>query len=165
MRKKIIGIFIAVLFIATIIFPSTNGSNKEFLSSDKNGSLMKEWAYQTDIYLDSPTPVDSYQEEIVLDAESFEYSKANPDGSDIRFYDETGEKLSYWIEEWNPEGVSTIWVNVLKVGTKKIQLNYGNSQAKSESNGNETFVFFDDFSGNNLNMNKWEVYFEPKDLS
>ncbi|PNX46891.1 MAG: hypothetical protein BV456_11690, partial [Thermoplasmata archaeon M8B2D] len=48
---------------------------------------------------------------------------------------------------------------------KKIQLNYGNSQAKSESNGNETFVFFDDFSGNNLNMNKWEVYFEPKDLS
>jgi hypothetical protein len=164
-REKIIRVFISFLFIITIIFPSANGFNKEYLENDTNGSLMKEWGYQTDLYLEHPTPIDNYQKKIIIDAESFEYSNANPDGSDIRFYDETGEKLSYWIEEWNPEGVSTIWVKVLKIGTKKIQLYYGNSQAKSESNGNETFVFFDDFSGNNLNTNKWEIYFEPKDLS
>ncbi len=115
------------------------------------------WKYRRPITLNPATPVPNYQVKIVLTPDNFNYSKANPDGSDIRFSQADGTKLSYWIEEWNPSGDTTIWVNVTQEGTDTIYMYYGNPSAKSESNGTSTFVFFDDFEGSSLDTAKWVV--------
>ena len=115
------------------------------------------WKYRRPITLNPATPAPNYQVKIVLTPDNFNYSKANPDGSDIRFCQADRTKLSYWIEEWNPSGNSTIWVNVTQNRTDTIYIYYGNPSAESESNGTSTFVFFDDFEGSALDTAKWVV--------
>jgi len=90
-----------------------------------------------------------YQILVQLNSSNFDFSKANSDGSDIRFVDEDdATKLSYWIEEWDSVNESAkIWVKVpsIPTGEKTIYLYYNNSDAVSESDGDAVFEFFDDF--------------------
>lgn len=111
--------------------------------------------YKRLITLDPITPAADYQIQIQLTPANFDYSKANLDGSDLRFYSPSGSPLSYWIETWNTTGTSTVWVKVPTAGTSTIIMHYGDSMASSESNGEATFLFFDDFSGTSLNTTKW----------
>ncbi len=103
------------------------------------------WKYVRPIYLDPATPKENYQVKIELNTSNFDYSKVRPDGGDLRFYQEDGTKLNYWLENWNPHGTSIIWVKVATKGTKKIYMYYGNLTATTESSGTATFDFFDDF--------------------
>ncbi|KAF5433618.1 CASH domain-dontaining protein, partial [Candidatus Methanophagaceae archaeon] len=64
------------------------------------------------------------------------------DFSDIRFYNVSGTALGYWIEDNTADPIK-VWYNTTENGT--VQLYYGNSDASSESNGDATFEFFDDF--------------------
>ncbi|MDO8581465.1 MAG: DUF2341 domain-containing protein [bacterium] len=103
------------------------------------------WGYEQTIKFEGPTPLNEYQAQITLDA-TFDYTNAAPDGADLRFVDADGNVASYWIEQWNPEGASTIWVSVPLKGTRSLDLYYGNSEAEATSNVNDTFEFFDDFN-------------------
>ena len=99
-----------------------------------------------------------YQILIILTPETFNYSKANSDGSDIRFTLQKingEEELSYWIEGWNVSGISKIWVKVTEIPDTNatIYMYYGNEFAESKSDGAETFIFFDDFE-NSLPWNE-----------
>lgn len=95
----------------------------------------------------------NYQILIILNEKNFNYSKANRNGSDIRFtfYNSSNNNetlLPYWIEKWSINNESKIWVNVEKIpanGTSTIYMYYGNKNAISLSNGTATFEFFDDF--------------------
>jgi len=82
-----------------------------------------------------------YQVRIHLDRSNFPLEKCKPDGSDIRFRDDSGEILPYWIERWNAaEGV--IWCKIPFIpaeSSKFIWMIYGNPNAKSESNAEKTF--------------------------
>jgi len=92
------------------------------------------------------TDLTDYQIKIELSTSTFNYSKVNSDGSDIRFYQEDGVKLNYWIESWDNTGTSTIWVKVPSIpgnSTTTIYMYYGNPDATSESNADNTFIFFD----------------------
>lgn len=96
---------------------------------------------------------------VVLNPSNFNYSKTRSDGNDIRFYTTAGVKLSYWVEKWESNGTSIIWVKV-PTATASILMKYGKiSDTVSESNGNNTFVYFNDFStapsfvGNNAVLN------------
>ncbi len=98
---------------------------------------------------------------IQLNNNEFDYTKTKTNGADIRFFATPGKLsgagLSYWIEQWNDSGVSRLWVKVpvLKSNSqKKIYMVYGNSGAESVSNGNTTFLFFDDFEDGNYSK-KW----------
>ncbi|MFX0016634.1 MAG: DUF2341 domain-containing protein [Candidatus Hermodarchaeota archaeon] len=113
------------------------------------------WSYESNLTLDPVTPEPNYQVKVILNPYSFNYSKAKPDGSDLRFYDPLNTPLSYWIESWNPAGKSIIWVKVPNVGTSTIHMYYGNPTAMSESDGDATFIFFDDFEGSAVNTSKW----------
>ena len=148
MKREIIGIFVCILFFGASVALGVD------IKTDYN-TPYSEWSCKTSVTLESIIPVDDYQVKIELDPSFFDYSKSNLDGSDIRFVDSIGNKLSYWIEDWNPEGISIIWVKILYAGTSTIDIYYGNPEAESESNGDETFVFFDDFSGTELDENKW----------
>ena len=128
-----------------------------------------DWKYRRPITIPSDNALTDYQILVQLDSTNFNFSKANPDGSDIRFVDEDdATKLSYWIEEW--DGVNEtakIWLKVpsIPVGERTIYLYYNNSNAVSESNLSQVCPggvhdgycceFFDDFSDNDIS--DWTV--------
>lgn len=124
------------------------------------------WQYRREITIDNSSnsnALTNYQVEVDLTSSNFDFSKANSDGSDLRFTDDDGTTLiDFWIESWDNSGqTATLWVEVPSIpasSTKNIYMYYGNASATSASNGDNTFIFFDDFEGTSLNTNKWEVY-------
>lgn len=118
-----------------------------------------DWAYQKEIEVqeNSGEELVDFQVLVSLDSSNFEFTKANPDGSDLRFV--VGEEeLSYWIEDWDAEGANArIWVKVPIIptgGVAKVLMFYGNEAAGPTSDGDAAFEFFDDFESGNLD--KWE---------
>jgi len=115
------------------------------------------WAYRRAISLSPATPVADYQVLITLTTATMgnPYVHVNADGSDIRFTGSDETTLQdYWIESWNNMSISKIWVEVKTSVTSTIYMYYGNSGVISASNGNDTFDFFDDFSGT---LSKWTI--------
>lgn len=119
------------------------------------------WAYNKEIEVqeNSGEELVDYQVLVSLDSSNFDFSKAKPDGSDLRFVSE-GEELGYWIEDWDAEsGNARIWVKVPIVpaeGVAKVLMYYGNEATAAASDGNATFEFFDDFESGNFD--KWDGY-------
>ncbi len=105
------------------------------------------WDYHHTIDLDSPTVTADYpiKLELTEGVNGFNHANAQPNGEDLRFYDAAGNELSYWIEDWNSGGASTIWVEVATPGTTNIEMYYGNANVASASDPNATFLFYDDF--------------------
>jgi len=109
------------------------------------------WQYCANINIDNTgnsNALSDYQQKIVLSSSNFDFSKANSDGSDIRFLDsDDSTPLSYWIESWDSSGqTATIWVKVPSIPASSnytIYMYFGNASATSESNGNNVFDDFD----------------------
>ena len=127
------------------------------LGSEENNT----WLYKRPITLtnDSGSELSNFQVPITLTTSNFDYSHCKEDGSDIRFINASEDtKLPYWIEEWNYNGNSKVWVKVDSIPTGSnvcLYLYYGNDSATSESDGDRVFELFDDFE----NLNSWnEVY-------
>jgi len=92
--------------------------------------------------------------------------KALGNFNDIRFinYSDNSTVLDYWIEEVNTDANATFWVEIpenLSSANQQIWIYYGNSSATNISNGTNTFVFFDDFSGD---LSKWDNR-DPGDIT
>jgi len=71
----------------------------------------------------------------------------------------TEELLDYWIEEKVNGDYAVIWVKVandLSENPATIYVYYGNPDAITTSNGVNTFLFFDDFDDNSLDMTRWD---------
>ena len=117
------------------------------------------WDCRKPVTINNPgDALSDYQVLVTLNSPNFDYSKANPDGSDMRFTDyENSMPCPYWVETWNTSGESRIWVNVFSISTgdSKMYVWYNNSEASSVSNGDDTFEFFDDFEGMRLDSSKW----------
>jgi hypothetical protein len=86
--------------------------------------------------------------------------KIRSDLGDLRFNDSSGNALSYWIEDATASA-ARIWVKVPSIpaspSTITIYMYYGNPSATSQSNGDNTFLLFDDFLGTSLNTTKWSL--------
>jgi len=110
------------------------------------------WPYRQAITITNSNSTDltDYQVRLELTADNvganFDWSRQ---GADLRFYDNDGNKLSYWVEEWDKENkTAKVWVKVPQIpagGSTSIKMYYGNAQAESESDGEAVFEFFDDF--------------------
>lgn len=83
-------------------------------------------------------------------------NKARSDFGDVRFIASDGtSQLDYWMESLNVGKNATFWVEIAGNLTGQLQtifLYYGNPAATTTSNGGNTFIFFDDFSGD---LSKW----------
>jgi len=89
-------------------------------------------------------------------SELYQETKGRFDYADLRFYNATGEELSYYNEFDNKT-----WVKIpyLAASTSQnITMYYDNEGANSRSNGDTTFDFFDDFNGDSLDTSKWGVH-------
>ncbi|MCW1311197.1 MAG: DUF2341 domain-containing protein, partial [Candidatus Parvarchaeota archaeon] len=88
---------------------------------------------------------------------------------DIRFSDvdnfDVTTNFSYWIKQETCNTPNTeIWVKVPNIpanSNKTIYMYFGNSSVSSISNGDNVFIFFDDFDGSSLNTSKWNDYSSP----
>jgi hypothetical protein len=78
------------------------------------------------------------------------------DFDDIRFTDYNGSVLlDYWMETKTDGVNATFWVEIsddLSLSNALIYVYYGNDTVTTTSNGAETFVQFDDFTGNTTTM-------------
>ncbi|MEM1804901.1 MAG: DUF2341 domain-containing protein, partial [Nanopusillaceae archaeon] len=84
------------------------------------------------------------------------------DCSDIRVTDSDGVTLlKFWVQPDTCYGETTlIYVRLPIVEsreTKRLYVYFGNNEAKSASNGYEVFDFFDDFEGEEIDLNKWTI--------
>ncbi len=124
---------------------------------------LAQWKYYRPVIVKekSGQTLEDFQVLINLTSANFDFSQAQPDGSDIRIVDEYGDFLPYWIEEWNATAKKAlIWTVVPEIpanGEVRLKIYYGNPNAVSRSDGDKVFEFFDDFNGNSLNTSKWTV--------
>lgn len=86
--------------------------------------------------------------------------KGNADFSDLRFTSSDGETLlPYWIQSKTDSDNAVVWVKIsddISSSSATIYVYYGNSSATSASNGENTFIFFDDFDGSSVDSSKWD---------
>jgi len=92
-------------------------------------------------------------------------SNCRTDFGDVRFTDDDGiTLLNYWMEEKVDGDYAIFWVEIaddLSSNPATIYLYYGNPAATTTSNGETTFLFFDDFLGTSYDSNKWQVVGSP----
>lgn len=105
------------------------------------------------------------QVKVTLDG-TFSWAHTSNDGSDIRFTSSDGiTLLPHWTETWSYGSNSEIWVRIPAIeaspATGIIFMYYGNSLAESTSNGENTFLFYDDFESSTLNAAKWHTSGTP----
>ena len=111
-----------------------------------------------EIQEESGQQLNDYQIKVQFDSGDPIYENALSDGSDIRF-EKDGKLLDHFIEEFDTENEeSIVWVKVPEIpanGEVSLILKYGDGGQVKESDGEATFDFFDDFSGNSLDTDKW----------
>lgn len=80
------------------------------------------------------------------------------DFEDLRFVNLSGDLLDYWIESKTDTTNAIVWVEVdvlNATGDTELYMYYGNPVAVTGSDGDATFVFFDDFEGAAIDTDKW----------
>jgi len=97
-----------------------------------------------------------------VEGHSANFPSDTNNSGDLRFTDNDGTTLlSFWVEKvegTSPNRVAHIWVEVKDdLGSNvDIYCYYGNSNATNVSDGDSTFLFFDDFPGSSLDGTKWD---------
>lgn len=87
---------------------------------------------------------------------------ARADFGDIRFTDSDGTTLlDYWMEKMVVGNYAVFWVEVPSIpagpSNTTIYVYYGRADATTTSDGDKTFLFFDHFEGNYLDISKWRT--------
>jgi len=134
----------------------------EYVDLEHSSFWDSDWSYRRENKVYNPTSTlsdyQTYLSTISFGSTDWEdiKSKAQADMDDFRFTSSTGIVLDYWIQD-NTTTPAGFWpeVNYLATGsTTSIYMYYGNAGAGAGSNGWNTFLFFDDFSGD---LSSWTV--------
>jgi predicted GH43/DUF377 family glycosyl hydrolase len=168
-------------FLAIIVFIASQlligGPLTAFFSAEKKVEAASEnwygeggiWLYRKPIAIsNSGDESTDFQVKVEINSSNFDYSKAKADLADLRFTDSDKlTSLHYWVESCDASGTSVFWVKIPSLpasSVKVIYMYYGNSEASSASNGDQVFLFFDDFNadaaGDFSGNSKWNVYKE-----
>jgi hypothetical protein len=81
-------------------------------------------------------------------------------GDDIRFVDSLCNPIPYYIESGMNTATTKIWVKIPWVPagvSTHVYMYFGNPAATPASNGDQVFLFFDDFNDGLFDQNKWEI--------
>ena len=147
MRERIIKLSVFGLVFALLM----GGMGVAFALSNSGG---EDWEYYREITIQekSAKTLRGYQILLELNQSNFP-SKANTDGSDLRF-EKGGREYSYWIEDYDAgRKTGKIWVRIPNIPANeemKVRMYYGNSKAVSMSNPEKTFDYWQSFEDGNL---------------
>lgn len=131
------------------------------LSSAQN--CFSGWKYFRTVSVNNPssTSLNDIQIPIYLDTKVLlDSAKLQINGADLRVTDENCSPLPFYVGISMRDSVEAVWVKLPSLpanDTVLLQVYYGNDTASVSSNGDETFLFFDDFSADTVNTNKWEA--------
>ncbi len=138
--------------------------------SQSVNSQYSDWNYSGSFFiLTTPEGADLPDSAIIRDfpllvkltPDFFDFSQAKQDGEDIRFSSGEGRPLFYQIEKWDPEnGIAAVWVRIPLIKgneMQEVQLHWGNTGVKSESNGAAVF------NGSNGFLSVWHMDGRIKD--
>jgi len=140
--RKLAAFIVALIALCVIVPSAAHAQTAAWL----NGN----WAFRNPITITNTagTAVTNFQVNITLTS-SFPFASAKSDGSDLRFTASDGvTQIPFWVQTWNATTkTASIWVQVPSLPTTgtTIYMYYGYAAATSASNGNATFLFFDDF--------------------
>lgn len=121
-------------FLISILFILLACGTSLALSMDGGGT----WDYSRDIVIqdNSSNPLKNYSVLVELEDDNFP-TEAQEDGADIRFTDEDGNELDYWIENFAfSTKKAKLWVKIPYIPANsqtKIKMFYGNPEARSVS--------------------------------
>jgi hypothetical protein len=159
MKKRFIVFGIVSVFLVTFFTGFALATNDNLQSPYSKDD---QWNYSQEIIINASAgkALTDYPISVHLNSSNFNFSKAEIDGSDIRFYSEN-KTLNYWIETWDLKNQeATIWIKVPSLpakGKSEILMKYGNFGVTSASNGKKTFDFFENFDGNTLSSLDWNA--------
>jgi len=178
-------VFILILALLLISFPSSAESSSWIQTDWSGGSgegTTTEYQTATNINDSAPGQIElnmisgwtfpnwKYRQAITVsnsDAAQTNYpvlitvnfnTHMNADFSDLRFTNSSGTELGFWLEEYTDSSQAHVWVNIdalLETGDTAIYVYYGNETAVSSSDGESTFEFFDNFSAEDIDTEKW----------
>jgi hypothetical protein len=153
------------IFTTALSDSSINGTSNAF----DVVSWLVGWNYRKSHVIENATGAGTdYQVLIVVDYGSgvdggdtvYLDGKCRTDFGDIRFTDDDrGTELDYWIENYTTANRALFWVEVadnLSISDATIYIYYGNDAVSTTSNGENTFLLFDDFDGSSLDGVKWQ---------
>ncbi|MEM5821015.1 MAG: DUF2341 domain-containing protein [Candidatus Aenigmatarchaeota archaeon] len=154
------------VYLSHFIFSYKLGNNQwineTYVFSQQTNNWLSGWQYRIPITIkeNSGNTLTDYQVLIALNTQSLiSQGKMRNDCGDIRFTDSDGiSLLNYWLESGCNSANTKIWVKVPNIpanGQKTIYVYYGNPSATSLSNGDNTFIFFDDFSFKDTSKWTW----------
>jgi len=152
--RKITILLIALTMLVVPLFSFVQPTNATWWDSD--------WDYYKVCNIDDNGYSENYQMKINVtyssggDVDCEGHCQADFD--DIRFVDiDNSTELSYWRETYASSDYAIFWVNVSAdaISDGKILMYYGNSTATDASDGDNTFLLFDDFNDGSLNTTKW----------
>ena len=118
-----------------------------------------DWQYLRPIALFGQGSLWDFQVAVVLDTESLiSAGKMRPDCGDARFTDSDKiTLLPYWLESGCDTQDTVFWIKVPFITfPKMLYAYYGRQGASSQSLGDDTFEFFDDFKGTGIDSSKWD---------
>jgi hypothetical protein len=128
--------------LMTLITAILSSSTVPVSSENING-----WNYRLIVTIDNtdnPQGLIDYQVLVELDSSNFNFSQVQPDGDDLRFTNQNGDILPYWIEFYDPASKKAkIWVKVDSIpasDTTSIIMYYGNPGALDTSDFDTTFT-------------------------
>ncbi|CAB49721.1 DUF2341 domain-containing protein [Pyrococcus abyssi] len=78
-------------------------------------------------------------------------------GASIAIYDSNCNRIPFWIEYWDPQNErALIWIrDSIQNGQSKTYSLYFGEGTPTKGNGNDVFLFFDDFENPTLSQSKW----------
>ncbi|WP_425412704.1 DUF2341 domain-containing protein [Lewinella cohaerens] len=82
------------------------------------------------------------------------------DGADLRVYTTDCTLLPFWADSLGLNTATQVWVKIPSIAagaSMDVQVYYGKADATSAADGDNTFLFFDDFEGAEVDANKWEA--------
>jgi hypothetical protein len=134
----------------------------QFVNAQNNCSLPN-WSYFRGVEINNilnANSLNQFQLRINVDTQTpISQGKMQANGDDIRFLSSSCNSLNYWIESGINTTNTTIWVKVDYIQSNSLDsifMYYGNPIATGISNGDSTFILFDNFN-DNLISSEWSV--------
>jgi len=132
------------------------------LSVKANSVCLPGWDYRVAMILENSSQQVLTDQQLTFEVNTLQLiseGKMRQQGMDIRFLSSNDQLLPYWIDETTYNTTATkVWVRVPYIGAATqdtIYMFYGNKSAPASSDGDATFLFFDDFNDAALDTEKW----------
>lgn len=139
----------------------TWSSTQQTITIENTTSWLSGFSYRQLITISATTGAGTYYQVNVTVTYN---AHMQADFDDIRFTDNDGStELDYWRESYTASTTALFWVEVTDSITSggTIFMYYGDATVTTTSDGDATFVFFDDFDDASLNTTKWDHCGDP----